>query len=816
MKIITARPHRLLGEIVHRIGVLAAQDQRCMLLVPSQFTLQAELEVMTRLNLEGSFLIDVLSPGRLQSRVFERAGRPDRVVFDERGKCMVLSEIIEQEKENLTVYRSAAENGALGLAQKMSSLIADFKRGGKSAQDILSSLDSMDEAQRQRPSARKLADAARIYAVYEQRMAGKLCDAEDVSLEMLARLERSGVLSGQHVFVYGFDMITPTFAAELVHMATLAQTLTLAVETDGNSAPDGRLFAPVNYSIARLCALAKERGVPVERERIAAPLDVPHDLQLLERSLFALGASSDDDAPDHISLHAASSMQQEVHLAGSRMRRMLAAGEDPQQMAVVYPRESGYAPLLLNILPQYGVSVYIAEKRPSGAHPLCRFLTASLAAVSGGWRAADVVECIQSGFLCLDQADADALCAYIEGMDVRGEAIKRPFTYIKDGDEVALSQLNANREKTIAPLLTLQSALRRAKNADDTIKAVLSLLEDVHALDTLDAQRVSLTEAGLMSEAEDCAQVWNLLMETLDQLHTLLGESSASAKVVLSLLESGLSALELAALPPADCAVICGEIGNVRTRDVKSLFVLGMNDRLDASGGVLLTPQEQDEASAATGAYLGMSPAERAALSQLDTLKALTACRERLIISYALADETGRALREDASVQALRRLFPAMPVSGGVVSREREAMLCAPDSALEALSVALSERADGGEEITESAVQAYAALSRSVQGREKLLAVTRHLGSGAEKKLVGSQARALYGRPVMSVSRLETFAQCPYRHFIRYGLAPREPLKPGVDRAELGTLYHEAAEQFTRAVTSLPQFPDVDLSLIHI
>ena len=62
----------------------------------------------------------------------------------------------------------------------------------------------------------------------------------------------------------------------------------------------------------------------------------------------------------------------------------------------------------------------------------------------------------------------------------------------------------------------------------------------------------------------------------------------------------------------------------------------------------------------------------------------------------------------------------------------------------------------------------------------------------------------------MSVSRLETFAQCPYRHFIRYGLSPKEALRPGVDRAELGTLYHEAAERFTRAVTGLPQFPDVD------
>ena len=76
MRIITARPHRLLEHVISEIGALADQGERCMLLVPSQFTLQAEIEVMTQLQLEGTFLIDVLSPGRLQDRVFDRAGRP--------------------------------------------------------------------------------------------------------------------------------------------------------------------------------------------------------------------------------------------------------------------------------------------------------------------------------------------------------------------------------------------------------------------------------------------------------------------------------------------------------------------------------------------------------------------------------------------------------------------------------------------------------------------------------------------------------------------------------------------------------------------
>ncbi|MGN0996508.1 MAG: PD-(D/E)XK nuclease family protein [Candidatus Ventricola sp.] len=806
MDIITARPHRLLPAVTERIGALHSAGERCMVLVPSQATLQTELEIMRRLKLDGSFTIDVLSPARLQGRVFERAGMPSRTIFDERGKSMVMLEILSQEKERLTVYRGAAENGAPGFVSRVCQLIADFKRSGKSPQALQAALDAMDEVQRRTPAARKLADTVTIYAAYEERMAGTLCDAEDVAQEMLARLPRSGVLDGQHVLVLGFDMITPAFAGQLIAMAPLAASLTLAVETDRNGAPDGRLFAPVNQSLDRLRAMAQERGIPVRTQEVDAPLDAPWDICALESSLYALGGRAQDVQPEHIAARAVSTPRQEAHLAGARIRQLLMAGEDPARLAIVYPRGSGYAALLSAVLPQYGVTAYIAEKRPAQAHPLCRFVLASLSVISGGWRAADIVECVQSGFMGLTRAEMDALCAYCEGTQLR--TFTKPFTYLPGGDEQTLAALNQSRERVAAPLLALGQALRAAHTADDTVAAVLALLTQVNALDTLEDMRRELEQAGLAPEAEDCAQVWNALMDTLDQLHALLGGHSASAGLALSLLESGLSALSLSALPPADGSVICGEIGNVRTGRVGTLLALGMNDVPPGADGGLLTAQEQEEAVRATGAYLGMRPSERAALAQLDELKALSGAGEQLLISYALADETGRALREGAAVQALRRLFPQMTVSGGLIAQERMDMLTAPDAALEALSTQLSEAADGAL-LDDASAQAYAALARSEQGREKLTAVTRQLGEQGARRLDGAQARALYGRPVMSVSRLETFAQCPYRHFVRYGLVPREPMEPGVNRAELGTLYHEAAERFTRAVTALPEFPQV-------
>ena len=51
------------------------------------------------------------------------------------------------------------------------------------------------------------------------------------------------------------------------------------------------------------------------------------------------------------------------------------------------------------------------------------------------------------------------------------------------------------------------------------------------------------------------------------------------------------------------------------------------------------------------------------------------------------------------------------------------------------------------------------------------------------------------------------------KHFVRYGLVPKREQRPGVDAAELGTLYHEAAERFTHAVTALPEFPEVSVEV---
>ena len=802
MEILTARPRRLEAELIRRVGLHIRENERCMVLVPSQETLRTELLLMEGLSLPGSFLIDVLSPGRLRERIFERAGRPVRTPFDETGKRMVLCAALEAEQAGLRLYGRIGEEGRQAFSAHLSTVIACMKRAGLTPELLLELAGKKDGL-----PAVKLADIARIWVRYEALIGGKLADAEDVLQEVEERREASGVLRGCHVFVTGFDIITPSFAAELLGTAASAASLCLMVESDDNGAPDGALFAPVNASLDRLCLLASGRGVPVVRKCLKAPLGAPEDIAAAEAGLFALGEEPYRDAPAHIRLLAASNIRREVHLAAAAIRREMAAGRPAEDFAVAYPAGADYPALLSTVLRQYGITAYTAYKRTASAHPLSRFLLCALGAKEGdAWHMQEVTECIASGFLPLSPREADDLCAYCEQMEIRGSAFGRPFRY-KAGNQMtdeALAALEDCRRKAAEPLSRLAAAMAEAGGADDVIAAVLDLLDGVNAYATLQRMREELAQRGMDSEAQDCAQLWNALMETLDQLHELLGGCTVSGRLVRRLLESGLSALELSALPPAQGAVICGEIGNLRTGSVHTLFVLGQNDREAEPSGGLFTPAEQ-AAVESEGVYLGMSERERSALARLDLLKLFAGVREELVVSYALASESGSALREGEAVHALCRLFPTLRPQGGLSAEELPELLCAPQPAALALALHLRDEADSDEPYA----AVGPAIAKTEDGAQALRTLESQLYAPPVRMLDRQLTPGLYGksRSAQSVTRLETFAECPYRYFTAYGLRPAREVTPGSSAADLGTLYHETAHRFVSLAMADPDFP---------
>ena len=99
VRILGARAGQALPFLIGEIGACRARGCRVLLLVPEQYTLQAERELVDGLKLPGLMDIDVLSPRRLMRRVRERGGRDPLAPLDSRGRAMALSQSLAMCRE---------------------------------------------------------------------------------------------------------------------------------------------------------------------------------------------------------------------------------------------------------------------------------------------------------------------------------------------------------------------------------------------------------------------------------------------------------------------------------------------------------------------------------------------------------------------------------------------------------------------------------------------------------------------------------------------------------------------------------------------
>lgn len=797
-----ARAHRLLAPVTAAIGALHAQGKPCVLLVPEQFTLQAERELLARLALPGFFTIEVLSPSRLSQRVLAAAGADPRAPLSQAGRRMAVSVALEKCEKQLVFYQSAARRP--GFTEKLASLIADLKRGGLMPEGLLAHAQALPEGMRRA----KLTDLATVYAAYEAALSGRFQDSEDRLRYIAARLPDSGLMEGRHAFVYGFDTLPDQLTALLCEMGALCESLTVALTCDGEAAPDGALYRPARQSARRFAEALAARGLACALTQLPPqPLAAAPAIRHLDETLFAYPARRFEGGPPEAYLSQHMSPYEEATYASRQIMRLCAQGMDIERIALLYPDQNGYAFAVNAALSDSGLPFYTDEKLPAASHALARFLLAALAAMAEEYRREDMLALMKSGYAPLPFPDACALENYAREYGVNRKRWLAPFTR---GDTARAARMEALRQKLVAPLQKAREAIVAARDARASLAAVMALLTDVDAYGTLRAEEAALTAEGMLVRAGQNSQMWQALLSLMEQLYALSGGARIPLSRMAERFACGFAALSLAALPPASHMLHAGALGHYLSGDMDAVFLLGLNDGVLSRGGEsLLTEEERTQAQQATGAYLGMTDESRAQLARMDLKSAMTLPTQALYLSYAKTDPSGKALRPLDLLESLQtRLFACLPEAP---QGEGELPLSAAQ-ALNELAGILRGYADGAEEKLPARwrdrLARLLASPATAEAAYRLLQAADYRVQSAP--LDPEAARRLFRDRALSVSRLETYAACPYRHFVEYGLRPAEVKEWGVEPVDLGVFFHQSLQNFAELATRTPGFPAVD------
>ena len=807
----SGKSHRIYEEIMQR----AAEEpgRNFLIIVPDQFTMQTQKDLVMRSDRDGILNIDVLSFGRLSHRILEEVGTKEMPVLDDTGKSLVLQKVAADLKEQLPAMGSLLHKQ--GYIHEVKSAISEFMQYGISTQDMDKLITS---AQKRGALAMKLKDLKTLYRGFQDYIRDHFITTEE-TLDVLRRsLSKSKILKGSVVVFDGFTGFTPIqnrLIQELMRVcAETIVTVTIGVGEDPYKM-DGeqKLFHLSKKTVADLEKLAAE--AEVERGEDLFVKGGPNRfakapaLHYLEQNLFRYQYEPYAGEQQEIHMFEALSPREEVHQTALYIRHLIREqGMTYRDIAVVIGDLEGYASYVETEFGQLEIPCFLDRTRGIVLNPMIEYIKSALQLYIKDFSYDTVFHFLRSGMADISREEIDELENYVIRTGARGyRTYSRLFTRrteelqgnaegSEQAEEKTMERLNRIRQQFMDAVEILHMGSQ--EKAGDYVSHLYDFLEQNQVQQKLLNYQQQFEKEGDLSRAREYAQIYRLVMDLLDQVYELLGEEEISRQEFADILEAGFGEITVGTIPQNVDRIVVGDMERTRLKQVKVLFFLGVNDGnipKNASKGGIISDMDR-EFLIESGTEMAPSPRQQMYIQRLYLYLNMTKPSEQLYLSYAKVNSEGKGIRPSYLIDTVRKLFPAMSVEYPQ-NRSRLEQIEGRQEGARYLAEELREYVEGTlpEEERQDFYLMYRAYEADAAGRDLLTraAFRRYRESGLSRIV----ARALYGQQLEnSVSRLETYAACACRHFLQYGLSLQEREEFGFEASDMGTVYHAVLENF--------------------
>ena len=428
----SGKSHRIYEEIMQR----AAQEpgRNFLIIVPDQFTMQTQKDLVMRSDRGGILNIDVLSFGRLSHRILEEVGTKEMPVLDDTGKSLVLQKIAADLKEQLPAMGSLLHKQ--GYIHEVKSAISEFMQYGISTQDMDKLIAS---AEKRGALAMKLRDLKTLYRGFQDYIKDHFITTEE-TLDVLRRsLVKSKILQGSVVVFDGFTGFTPIqnrLIQELMRVcAETIVTVTIGAKEDPYQM-DGeqKLFHLSKKTVADLVKLAAEaeveRGEDVFVKGGINRFTQAPALCYLEQNLFRYQYEPYTEKQQELCMFEALSPREEVHQTALYIRNLIREQEfNYRDIAVVIGDLEGYASYVETEFGQLEIPCFIDRTRGIVLNPMIEYIKSALQLYIKDFSYDTVFHFLRSGMVDISREEIDELENYVIRTGARGyRTYSRLFT----------------------------------------------------------------------------------------------------------------------------------------------------------------------------------------------------------------------------------------------------------------------------------------------------------------------------------------------------------------------------------------------------
>jgi len=767
--------------------------------------------------ISGFTRLQILSFDRLAQFIFEKLNVAPPKLLSAEGRLMVLRALLLRHADDLKLFRGSARRA--GFAQELGTLLAELQQH----QFGPAKLRALAEENKLRRELRdKLDDLALLSEKYadwlrehELQDANNLLDFAAAALRNNFGLPPAAFrFSG--LWLDGFAEMTPQELALLTAVVPLCDRATLAFCLETEPTPEASwlsIWSSIGKTFQQCRAqIANQPGCEVTTERLARVPGknrfVPDsDLATLEESWTlpaSLPSSILHPPSSALALVACANPEAEAAFAAREVLKFVRAGHRFRDCAVLVRQLDGYHKPLARVFRRYEIPFFLDRRECVAHHPLAELTRNALRTVAFDWQNDDWFAALKAGFSPVEENEIDRLENAALEFGWRGRKWRAPLP-----DE----NCERLREIILPPFANFSALLAKTNskpNGAQLAEALRELWSGLKVEPTLERWSAEETEnpSPATRHSSPHQTVWEQMNSWLDNLALAFPREPLPLRDWLAVLEAGLANLTVGVIPPSLDEVLIGAIDRARNPNLKFALVLGVNESVfpaAPAAPVILTNSDRDELERQDVA-LGANLFDQISRERYLGYIACTRANEKLAVTFSRQSAEGKMLNPSPFIAQLQRIFPALAIGEFFDVpdwREAEHANELVEPLVENQNVVAAEvtrlKSKAGQSLLTSAAtdedwRRLLELSALKSLVEKLSALRE---PDENENLSPALAEKLYGPALRSsVSRLEEFAGCPFKFFVRSGLRANERKVFELDARERGNFQHDVLKTF--------------------
>ncbi|MDD4780801.1 MAG: PD-(D/E)XK nuclease family protein, partial [Tissierellia bacterium] len=797
--------------IYDKIKKEAYENPKCnlILIVPELMTYQAECDIIEKYNLSGIMNVEILSFNRLQSKILGEVGGLKVQNINVFGKIMLLKQIFEENKDSLQVFRNSYKRS--GFLKEFNELITEFKQNLVSSNLLKEALNKVENELLKK----KLLDIELIYNKFYEKTYDQFFDEEDKTDLFISLIKDSKYLQNSKIWIDGFESFNYQRLKLIKNLYDSSKSLTITLNIDSSylenleKNDDWEAFKIIYDTFLSLNRFlyGDIEIVSINKNKIPIP-----EIREIERNLFSLNIDSFEENTENIVIYSSLNQYSETQKTAAKIISLVRDyGYRWRDIKVAVGSMDNYEINIKRVFTQYKIPFFLDTKRDIMNNPLTKYILSILDMVIYKFKHDNVFDYFKTGFSPLKLSQINCLENYALQYGIEGEKWFKEFKLYEDKnkEDDLKFEIEECRKLFADDFIDERKIVDRLKTTSDITRFIFKFIEKHNVYEKIQQTVIEFNNNKQYEEASEYSQVWNHVMEIFEQLLIVGEETKITVKEYRKMLESGLNEVRVGIIPPAIDKVEIGDVDRIAVGKPKVLFVLGANDsNLDVKNnekGLLLNDERE---------LLLQNDVKLTKGSDYDSFKdkhmlyKLFSCpTERLYVSYALGKTSGESLQPSMYIDILKKIFISIKEESDLSDVNQLDLISNYSGTYDYFVENMRDFIDGYN-INNIWKDVYTWYEE--RDKENFSIINKAFKyNNFTKQLESDNIQKIYkDNMTMTVSKLESYAECQFKYFLENVLKPKPRLIQKIEFYDLGNIYHSVVERLVNKISE--EYEDIN------